>query len=297
MFKKINWRSLSVKFLLLNAAALIGALSIIVFMSPANVAPAGVSGLGVILNHLTGVPIGLVILIGNIPIQILAYRFLGGWRVIAGTIYVLLVYSFAIDILSPYFPEQGVSDNTMLNALFGGILGGVSTGLVYLAGSTYGGTSTLGRIIQLKFGIPISTSSLYTDTLVIALAGLAFNSWEAALYALVALFLGGIATDYVLEGPSIIRTALIITDRPKEVSDIIMQQMRRGVTAWQGTGMFTSQQHTVLFITIGRPQVGELRRLVLQADPAAFIVIGQGQTAYGEGFIRTQAKRIAEAGD
>jgi uncharacterized membrane-anchored protein YitT (DUF2179 family) len=297
MLKKINWRSWSVTFLLLNAAAIIGALSVLIFMAPAQVAPAGVSGLGVILNHLFDVPIGIVILIGNIPIQILAYKMLGGWRTIAGTIYVLFVYSFAIDLLTPYFPPHGVSENTMLNALFGGILGGVSTGLVYLAGSTFGGTSTLGRIIQIKYGIPISTSSLYTDTLVIALAGLAFNSWEAALYALVALFLGGVATDYVLEGPSIIRTVLIITDHPRAVSDTILHQLGRGVTAWNGTGMFTEQQHTVLFITIARPQVGRVRQLVLEADPGAFIVIGQGQTAYGQGFIRTQAKQIAETGD
>jgi uncharacterized membrane-anchored protein YitT (DUF2179 family) len=297
MLKKINWRSWSVTFLLLNSAAIIGALSVIIFMAPAQVSPAGVSGLAVILNHLFNLPIGIMILIGNIPIQILAYKMLGGWRTVTGTLYVLVIYSFAIDLLTPYFPAHGVSDNTMLNALFGGILGGVSTGLVYLAGSTFGGTSTLGRIIQMKYGTPISTTSLYTDTLVIALAGLAFNSWEAALYALVALFIGGVATDYVLEGPSIIRTVLIITDHPRAVSDAILHQMGRGVTAWNGTGMFTNQQRTVLFITIARPQVGTVRQLVLEADPGAFIVIGQGQTAYGQGFIRTQAKHISETGD
>ncbi|MFN8371719.1 MAG: YitT family protein [Anaerolineae bacterium] len=297
MLKTINWRSLSVKFLLLTIAAIIDAIGVIVFMVPADVAPGGVSGIGVILNHLFGTPIGLIILLGNIPIQILAYRMLGGWKVIAGTVYVLIVYSFLIDFLTPFFPAAGVSDNPLLNALFGGILTGIGTGLVYLAGATFGGTSTLGRIIQIRFGTPMSTTSLYTDTLVIALAGLAFNSWEAALYALVALFISGVATDYVLEGPSIIRTALIITDRPREVSDAILHQLGRGVTAWNGTGMFTDQQHTVLFITIARPQVGTLRQLILQVDPAAFIVIGQGQTAYGQGFIRTQAKHIAEAGD
>ncbi|NWF67805.1 MAG: YitT family protein [Chloroflexi bacterium] len=209
----------------------------------------------------------------------------------------LIVYSLLIDLLSPYFPTTGVSDNTMLNALFGGILGGMSTGLAYLAGATFGGTSTLGRIIQMKFGTPISSTTLYTDTLVIALAGLAFNSWEAALYALVALFLGGVATDYVLEGPSIIRTALIITDKPDEVSDTILHQLGRGVTAWPGTGMFTEKPHTVLFITIARSQVTALRELVLQADPSAFIVVGQGQTAYGHGFIQTRAQRISATGD
>jgi uncharacterized membrane-anchored protein YitT (DUF2179 family) len=296
MLNKLNWRQFAVRLFLLTAGALIGALAVIVFMAPARVAPAGVSGIGVILNSLFGTPIGLVILLGNIPIQILAYRMLGGWQVIASTIYVLFVYSFTIDILTPYFPAGGVTENTLLNAIFGGVLGGISTGIVYLAGSTFGGTSTLARIVQIRLGTPMSTTSLYTDTLVIGLAGFAFG-WEAALYALVALFLGGVATDYVLEGPSVIRTALIITDRPREVSELIMSEMHRGVTAWDGTGMFTDQAHTVLFITISRPQVGILRQLVLQADPEAFMVIGQGQTAYGQGFIKTRPQRLAESGD
>ncbi|HEX2906662.1 MAG TPA: DUF2179 domain-containing protein, partial [Phototrophicaceae bacterium] len=120
--------------------------------------------------------------------------------------------------------------------------------------------------------------------LVIVLAGLAFGSWASALYAAVALFVGGVAADYVLEGPSVIRTATIVTDQPETVASAIMTEMRRGVTAWPGTGMFTEQGHTVLFVTIARPQVGKLRQIIFAADPAAFVVIGQGHVAYGKGF-------------
>ena len=99
-----------------------------------------------------------------------------------------------------------------------------------------------------------------------------------------ALFIGGAASDYVLEGPSVIRTVTIITDKPKEVADAVLVEMHRGVTAWQGKGMFTDDDHTVLFVTVSRQQANEVRVLIHRVDPDAFVVIGQGHSAYGEGF-------------
>jgi uncharacterized membrane-anchored protein YitT (DUF2179 family) len=125
---------------------------------------------------------------------------------------------------------------------------------------------------------------LYTDTLIILMAGLVFG-WTGALYAIVALFVDGTVADYVLEGPSRVRTATIITNHPQEVAGVVMTQLGRGVTAWEGRGMYTGQERSILFVTINRPQVNELRHLVMQVDADAFMVIGQGHTAYGEGFL------------
>jgi uncharacterized membrane-anchored protein YitT (DUF2179 family) len=291
---RLNWRLIITNIVLLTIGALISAIAIIVFMAPFQIAPAGVSGLAVILNHLNpALPIGLMVLIGNIPIQLLGFRMLGGWRVVASTIYYVVVYSLAIDLLTPYLSSVQVGDDVLLNALFGGIIGGVGGGLVYRAGGTQGGTSTLGRILQLRFGMPLSTTSLYTDTGVVVLAGLVFG-WEGALYAMVALFVGGLASDYVLEGPSVIRTGTIVTDHPQEVAQAILREMGRGVTSWPVQGMFTEQPHTVLFVTVTRPQVNTLRRLVFAVDPDAFVVIGQGHIAYGEGFKRVKRSALNE---
>jgi len=280
---KPNWRSMVLRFILLTVGGLVSAFGVIVFLVPSNIAPGGVSGVGVILNHLIGVPIGLFVLLGNIPIQYLGYRILGGWRVTTGTLYYIVVYSVALDFLTPFLSTDNISDNTLLMALFGGIVTGIGGGLVYRAGATGGGTSTLARIVQMKFGLPLSTISLYTDGLVITAAGLVFG-WEAALFAIITLFVGSATSDYVLEGPSVIRTATIVTDYPDDVSQAVFAHLHRGVTAWQGEGMFTEKPHTVLFITISRPQVNLLREIVFAVDPRAFIVIGQGHVAYGEGF-------------
>lgn len=282
-----NWQSWLARFILLTVGSLLGAMSVIVFMAPFDIAPSGVSGVAVILNITLGTPIGLVILLGNIPIQYLAYRRMGGWQVVAGTVYVVVLVAVAIDVFEPFFPRDGVSENVLLNALFGGIIGGVGAGLVYRAGATFGGTSTLARILQERYGTPLSTTYMYTNLGVVLVAGLVLG-WEAALYSVVALALDGAASDYVLEGPSVIRTVMIVTDKPQEVSEVILSGLRRGVTAWEVTGMFTGQRRHMLYITVTRPQVRPLRQLVSSVDPGAFIIVGQGHVAYGEGFHRTK---------
>lgn len=278
-----HWRARLGRLVLLTIGALLGAVAVNVFYTPAEIAPSGISGLAIILNHLVGTPIGVVILLGNIPIQLLAWRRLGGWRVVARTVYVLVVYSLAIDLLAPYFPASGISDDRLLNALFGGILGGIGGGLIYRAGGTFGGTSTLARILQSRTGTSFSATYLYTDTLVVLLAGLVFG-WAGALYAMITIFVDGTTSDYVLEGPSRIRTATIITNQPEAVAAVLMQELGRGVTAWQGQGMYTHQERSILFVTVSRPQISDLRRMVFAVDPNAFLVVGQGHTAYGEGF-------------
>lgn len=285
-----NWASITIAYIMLVVAAVIDAIGVAVFMARSEIAPGGVSGVAVILNHLDPrLPIGLLILIGNIPIQMLALRMLGGWTVVVRTVFYLAVYAAAIEVITPYVDGIDIGNNVLTNALFGGVLVGIAGGIVMRAGATQGGTSTLGRILQRRFGLPLSTTTLYTDTGVVFLAGLVFG-WEGALYAIISLFVAGAAADYVLEGPSVIRTATIITDLPDEISERVMAEMGRGVTAWQGKGMFTSQSHTVLFVTVSRSQVGVLRRLVQLTDPDAFMVVGQGHVAYGQGFRRIKGR-------
>ena len=115
----------------------------------------------------------------------------------------------------------------------------------------------------------MSTTFLCTDTLIIVSAGLVYG-WEGALYAAIALFAAGLATDYVLEGPSVIRTAMIITDKPEEISKLVFDNLQRGVTSWTIQGQYTGAERTMLYVTIARSQVRELKDEVSSADPNAF---------------------------
>lgn len=283
------------KFLRITVGAVLNALAVVVFLIPADVVPSGVSGLAVILNELIGTPVGIVIILMNIPIMILGYRMLpGGWPMVMRTVFVIVLSSMVIDLLMPYMPEGGYSDDRFLNALFGGILGGISAGIIYQAGANLGGTSTLALIVQRRLGTPLSSTILYTDTLVIFIAGFVFGL-EGALYALVVIFIGGIAADYVMEGPAVIRTAVIITDKPEEVSQAIINQLHRGVTMLPAKGMYTGKERAMLYITVMRTQVNELRQLIAEVDSGSFVVIGQGHTAYGVGFRPVNGHKSSKA--
>lgn len=273
----------------LIVGSLIQSVSVVVFLAPFDIAPSGVSGIAVILNTLFGTPIGALIILMNIPIQLIAYRMLpNGLRTVWLTVFCVVVYSVGIDVLTPFFPAQGISQDRLLNAIFGGIVGGISAGMCYRIGGNFGGTSTLALILNQRTGSPMSMTYLYTDMAVVLVAGVVYG-WEGALYATVVIFISGLATDYVLEGPSVIRTAVIITDKPQEIADAIIKQLGRGVTGWNAKGMYTQQTRTVLYVTISRSQVPDLRRVITHIDKSAFLVIGQGQNAYGQGFRQIHA--------
>ncbi|MDE2777091.1 MAG: YitT family protein [Chloroflexota bacterium] len=284
--------TLALRYALIAAGIVIGAVSLTVFLQPLDIAPAGVAGASTLLNELYDTPVGLVIFLLNIPIQLLGYIMLpNGSRVILRSVIIVLVFSVVVDNLRLWLPPTGISDERMLNALFGGITGGIGVGLVYRAGATMGGTSTLALILQRRLGFPMSTTFICTDTLIILSAGLVYG-WEGALYAAIALFTAGLATDYVLEGPSVIRTAMIITDKPEDVSQRVFANLQRGVTSWTIKGEYTGAERTMLYITIARSQVRDLKDEVAQVDPNAFIVIGMGHAAYGAGFRRMKGPRM-----
>ncbi|MCU0499033.1 MAG: YitT family protein [Anaerolineae bacterium] len=280
----LSWRAFLGQWIQWTLGAIIGALGVVIFLAPFDIAPAGVSGVAVILNIKIGTPIGLMVMLGNIPIQYWAYRRFG-WRSVFATVYILVLFSLTIDLLPQFFVFEPVSSDVLLNALFGGIVGGLGSGLAYRAGATFGGTSTLARIFQDMLGLPLSSTYLYANLATVALAGVILG-WEGALYAIVVIAAEGAISDYILEGPSVIRTCVIITEHPRQVADGILYGLGRGVSSWQVTGMFTGQNRTLLYVTVARFQVDEVRRIVIARDPNAFIVIGQGHVAYGEGFRR-----------
>lgn len=273
--------------LLLLTGVLLAALSYSLFQVPYNIAAGGVGGIAIIVNNFTNWPIGVMILVLNLPLWVLGYYYLGRWRFLGRTIIAVIVFSAAVDFFNLYLPNVldtfPITDNILLSAIYGGIVGGIGGGLVYRGGGTMGGTSITGRIIQIKTGIPLSQVYFYTDGIIVLTAGLVFG-WEVALYALLTLFLNGLASDYTLEGPSTIRTVTIITDQPDEVVPALIERLDQGVSRWEITGGYTGHPHAMLMCTVHRPQVNNIKNLVAQTDPKAFVIIGNAHQALGAGF-------------
>lgn len=257
------------------------------FQVPNNIAAGGVSGISIIVNHYVGWPVGLLYWALNLPLLVLGFFYLGRWAFLLRTLVAVTVFSIATDIFIVYMPQwisqYPLTNDLLLSTIYGGIVGGIGGGLIYRSGGTMGGTGIIGRIIQQKTGQPLSQVYFYTDGLTIIAAGLVFG-WNIALYGFLMLFLNGLASDYTLEGPSSARTATIITNKPQLIVDELMQHLHRGVSYWEVTGGFTGQKRYLVLCTVTRPQVGQVKQLVAQADPEAFVTIGVSHEAMGAGF-------------
>jgi uncharacterized membrane-anchored protein YitT (DUF2179 family) len=269
---------------------MVGALGYTLFQVPYDINAGGASGLAIVINQFTGWPVGTLILLMNIPLLITGYFYLGRWTFVARTTITVFAFSAAVDLLNLILPRwigtSPITDDLLLSAIFAGVVGGIGMGLVYHAGSTMGGSSILARIIQLKTGIPLSQIFLVIDGLIIMTTAVFFG-WELALYGVLTLFLWGLAADYVLEGPSSVRMATVVTNKPQEVSTGLMAGLGRGVTHWPVTGAYSGQTRHMLSCTIYRPQVNDVKRILAEVDPDAFLTIGVAHQAMGgRGFLR-----------
>ncbi len=280
----INLRETAKNYLLLTIGAIVMIINFNLFIAPGEVAPGGVGGLSLILNHYTGIPYGTGMLLLSIPLIGVGFWLLGRFRFLVRTLYVTLFYTLGVDLTARFFPPQGLVDDLLLTALFGGVLGGVGYGIILRGRGMVSGTGIISRVIQLRTGIPLSQLYMVVDGAVILGLGLTFG-WANALYAMIMLFVWGLATDYVLEGPSVVRVVFIVTDYPEEVAAMLMSRFSVGVTRWTGEGMYTHEDHAILFCTVTRPDVESLRATVTEIDPQAFVVVGQGHQARG-GLVR-----------
>jgi uncharacterized membrane-anchored protein YitT (DUF2179 family) len=270
---------------LLFVGGVLQAIGLRLFLVPAHLASGGVSGIAQLINYYTNWPIGLMILIGNAPLFLIGWRFLGGPRFASRTALAVLVYSLTVDLIPRLhmLPPNGITDDILLNSLYGAVVSGVGYGLVYRARATSGGSDILARILNHYRSVPMTQSYLLVDSLVILAAGFVF-SWKAALYALITLYVSGMVSETVLEGPGTVRTALIVTSQARIISERVLAEMERGVTILQGTGGYTGEDRPVVYCVITRSEVAQLKTIVHEADPQAFIVIGQAHEVLGEGF-------------
>lgn len=272
-------------FGLILAGTLTQAVALRIFFVPANLASGGVSGISQLIHHFTGWPIGLMVFIGNVPLFLLGWRFLGGPGFVLRTAFAIATYSFFADALLwlPFFPQNGITDDIVLNSLYGAVVAGFGYGLVYRGRGTSGGSDILARILVHYRGISMTQSYLMTDTLVILGAGFVFG-WKEALYAVITLYVSGLVVDTTMEGGGTVRTALIITSKADELAQKILREMERGVTRLNATGGYTGQQRTLLYVVLSRSEVQVLKDIVREIDERAFMVVGAAHEALGEGF-------------
>jgi uncharacterized membrane-anchored protein YitT (DUF2179 family) len=253
------------------------------FLIPHRIVPGGVGGLSIILHHYLKTPVGITIIILNIPIFILGIRTLGktfGVKSILG----IILSALFIDFFSYGVRLPAITDNRILAAIYGGIILGVGLGIVFRGRGSTGGTDIIGQIINRYTNITTGMGILVTDFIIISLSGIVFRSFEIPLYGYLALFLSSRVLDFVVEGFSYARAVIIISEKPAEIAEGIMKDMDRGVTKLKGLGGYTDAEKDVLLVVVNRREVSIIRQLVKEKDPKAFVIINDVYEVLGKGF-------------
>ncbi|MCX7710243.1 MAG: YitT family protein [Clostridia bacterium] len=268
-----------------------------VFMVPYKIAPGGVSGIATVLFYITGgkLSVGVSMLALNIPLFIAGIRYIGkgfAVRTLFSTILLSVIIDTTVDI-SKYFVENFLvklepapsAPDLLLYSIFGGFLMGVGLGVVFKSGATTGGTDLAARIVH--HFIPAFTIGqilLFIDTSVIILASVAFKSFILGLYAIVTLFVSSKVIDAILEGVNFAKAVFIISDHSDEIASRILVDLDRGVTALNGTGMYTGDDKKVLLCVLHRGQIPKLKEIVRSVDEKSFIILTDIREVLGEGF-------------
>lgn len=256
------------------------ALALTVFLIPNRIAAGGVSGLATVVYYLTNFPVGIMMLIFNIPIFFLGVRVLGA-SFGARTIYGMIVLSLFTDLLQPLVAP--LTNDLLLATIYGGALAGLGLGIVFNSRGTTGGTDMVARLINHYTSFSIGQGLLLADGFVVLLAGVFFNA-EVALYAAITILISSKTIDLVQEGFDFAKAVLIISSESERVKAEVINVLDRGLTVLKGYGGYTGDDKNVLLCIISRSEVVKLKRLVYQVDPAAFMIITNVHEALGEGF-------------
>ena len=254
---------------------------------PNQIGFGGITGVGQIINHfIPGIPIGTAVILLNIPLFLLGWRLLGG-HLLVSSLYAMLVSSVFVDLLHMFYTFQPMEP--FLACVFGGVIIGLSLGIIFLQGATTGGTDLIARLLKLKLAwLPMGKLLMLVDLLVIAAVALVFRSIYSALYGVVTLYLSSVVMDQVLYGIDNAKVAYIISPEYKKINDAVIRDMERGVTILNGTGGWTGEDKRVLLVAFKQRQIVALKRTVKEIDPEAFLIVCPAHEVLGNGFRRYQ---------
>ncbi|MCI8659304.1 MAG: YitT family protein [Lachnospiraceae bacterium] len=253
------------------------------FVMPANIAPGGAVGLALIINYLSGLPVGILTIFLNIPLLVLAW-FMLSKRFVITTGIACGVCSVILDFgITPFFPVYG--GDRLMSSLFGGILVGIGMACIFMTGSTTGGTDILGYIFQKKKPhISIGKALLMVDGVILLLSIFVFENVEAGLFGLISLFAQTRVMDAIIYGNDIGSMVTIVTRYPENIMEGILVELERSATVMDAKGAYSGADVKVLLCSIRKHEFYKLKRIIYAADPNAFIMVTETTEVFGEGF-------------
>ncbi len=273
-----------VQIILLILGTLILAVAINLLYKPNNLSTGGASGIALIIYYLYKVPVGLTVILINIPLFVIASKDLGlkfCSKAIIGTV----LLSLLIELTSGITNIISIEQDLFLGCIFGGLLNGIGLSLVFKADGSTGGSDLLAQIIYKKRPISsIGQILLVIDSFVIITNAIVFNSISIALYSVIALFISKKTTDIIFEGVDYTKAVNIISKEGEKIAKEIIERTDRGVTTSKCIGVYTNEEYTHVISVVTVPQLPIVKKIVRSIDKGAFIYISDTREVLGLGF-------------
>ena len=271
------------------AGSLAIAAGIYCFAEKVNIAPGGASGISIMIKYLTGLPVGLLTLVINIPLVLVAFKFLGK-KFTLRTLRTLVISTIILDgVVTPFFPQY--SGDRMLGSIFGGVCMGSGLGIIFLHGSSTAGTDIVSYLVEQKYPhIPIGKAMMIVDGVIIALSAIVFADVEATLFGVVSLFCQTRVVDRIVYGTEKGRNILVISEKSERIAERILNEKNRGATFLNAQGAYSKKPTKVLMCVIRVWEYHEIKEIIYEEDPRAFVIASEAEHIMGEGFSDMKGK-------
>ena len=275
------FNSIFYRYLMVAIGCVIMGIAFNTFYLPNNLLSGGISGVALISYYLFGLPVGIISIILNIPLFILAYKFMDK-EYIVGALFGMLNFSFCIDFFH-FLSETVLVQDKMLSCIAGGAMYGIGAALMYRVGGSGGGMDIVGAIIQKYYSISINNCNFIFNILLLFVGSFLFGI-EPVLYTLLTMFVMNKTCNAFVIGFDFKKNIIIISDNPEPIAEAIIKIVGRGVTYLHGEGAFTHRQRDILFVVAKLTQTAKIRSIVREIDPNAFMIIHDVNDVFGRGF-------------
>ena len=274
--RSLRWKN----FLVLVLAGCINAFGVTVFLAPVNLYDSGISGTSILLSQITPeyLSLSVFLLVLNVPLFLIGLKKQGP----AFTVYSLFtvaVYSVGAWLITDVLPidvsmaSPLAGKDLLLCALFGGMISGVGSGLTIRYGGAIDGIEVMAVIFARKLNLTVGSFVMAYNVLLYVICGLLMNSWILPLYSIVTYAAGLKTVDFIVEGVDRSKAVMIVTEKPKQVSDALMETFECGTTKIAATGGYSNREKTVVYFVVNRFQISRMRTVVHAVDPDAFLTI------------------------
>ncbi|MCX7971272.1 MAG: YitT family protein [Negativicutes bacterium] len=268
-------------YIFILVGCLVTAIGLNIFLIPNKIPDGGFTSLAMVLHYLLNVPVGMTLLVLNLPVLLLGLKVLGR-RFSLNTMFGAVALAVSIDATVKFVPV--ITHNPLLAALYGGVLCGIGMGTVFRFRGSTAGTDLAAAIVNRLTGIKVGSSLMMVDFVIILLAGIVFGNMELCLFGLITVFTTAYLVDFIQEGWESAKMFMIISNRPQAVAEHVMEELERGVTFLHGQGGYTGESKDVLFCVVSKREVTKLRDAIRDIDERAFVIVADAREVMGEGF-------------